>query len=68
MTDLIDRAEDEIEMELAEALRRRQPAGPPAIGACHYCAEPLAGELRWCGAECERGWEFEQERRRQNAE
>lgn len=55
-------------MELAEALRQRRPVGPPAIGACHYCSEPLAPGLRWCDADCERGWEFEQERRRQNAE
>ena len=68
MNDLADRADDEIEHELAEALRQRKPAGPVATGFCHYCREPLADGLRWCqGTECEAAWEHEQERRRQNA-
>lgn len=67
MTDLLDRAEQEIEYELAEALRRRNPPGPPATGACLYCGEPLKDGQRWCYADCERGWEHEQLRRRQNA-
>jgi len=67
MTDAADRAEEEIEMELAEALRKRKPPWPVAIGACHYCGEPLENGQRWCDADCERGWEHEQLRRRQNA-
>lgn len=34
MTDQLDRAEEEIEAELAEALRQRKPGGPAATGAC----------------------------------
>lgn len=65
--DQLDRAEEEIEAELAEALRRRKPGGPAATGACLYCGEALQDGRRWClGATCERGWEYEQERRRQN--
>lgn len=66
MTDAADRADDEIEHETAEALRMRRPPGPPAIGACHYCAEPLPPGLRWCDRECEAGWEYEIDRKAQN--
>lgn len=59
MTDLLDRAEQEIEYELAEALRRRKPPGPPATGACLYCGEPLEDGQRWCGCSCRDGWQRE---------
>lgn len=64
--DPLDRAEEEIEMELAEALRKRKPPGPQPIGACHYCGEYLRGDLRWCDRECEAGWEYEFDRMVQN--
>ena len=66
-TDLIDRADSEIEHELAEALRARKPPGPEPTGACLYCDAGLAAGRRWCGRECEAAWEFEQERKAQNA-
>ena len=67
MTDQLDRAEEEIEAELAEALRQRKPGGPVASGYCHYCFEPVAEQLRWCdGTECEREWEYVQARRAMN--
>ena len=57
MTDLIDRAEQEIEMELADALRQRKPSGPQSCGVCLYCDAVLRDGLRWCGPECRDGWE-----------
>lgn len=67
MTDELDRAEIEIEMELAEALRLRKPVGPLPTGFCHYCLELIGPGMRWCeGTECEQAWEYEKMRRAQN--
>lgn len=66
MTDELDRAEEEIEMELAESLRKRKPRGPTPTGVCLYCDEPLPTGKRWCDRECEAGWEYEQERKAVN--
>lgn len=65
--DQLDRAEEEIEAELAEALRQRKPGGPPPTGFCHYCGEPLEPGWRWCGHGCEDEWEFVMKRQQQNA-
>ena len=67
MNDIADRADSEVEHELAEALRQRKPGGPPPTGWCHYCAEPLEPGWRWCGHGCEDEWEHEQKRKQQNA-
>lgn len=67
MTDQLDRAEQEIEYELAEELRIRKPPGPIARGICYYCGELVEPHQRWCGAGCEQGWEYERLRRQQNA-
>lgn len=66
MTDELYRAEQEIEMELAEALRKRYEPGPRPNGLCHYCGELLTQQLRWCNVDCEREWERMRERRRTN--
>ena len=78
MPDRLDRAEEEIEMELAEALRVRKPVGPEARvisvgpiarGICYYCLELIDPGLRWCpGTSCEREWEYEWQRKRANGE
>ena len=53
-----DRADQEIERDLAEALRLRRPAGPVATGRCVYCDENLGDDYRrWCGIECREAWE-----------
>jgi hypothetical protein len=57
MSDDIDRAQNEVDRSLAEALRKRRPAGPVAKGRCHYCDEPVEGDQRWCDIECREGWE-----------
>jgi hypothetical protein len=41
----------------AEALQRRRPEGPPAVGACHYCGELIRPGLRWCDEYCRDDWE-----------
>ena len=57
MSDDIDRAQNEVERSLNEALRKRRPAGPVANGRCHYCGEILDDESRWCDIDCREGWE-----------
>lgn len=65
MSDLADRAEADIEHELAEALRARKPAGPEATGFCLYCREPVADVTRWCpGTECRDEWQRQEQQRR----
>lgn len=64
--DELDRAEEEIEYELAEALRQRKPAGPQPTGYCHWCGDPVEVGHRWCDQSCERSWEHVDNRRRQN--
>lgn len=66
MTDDLDRAEEEIEMELAEALRQRKPAGPAPTGYCHWCGDAIDNGMRWCDRACEASWEYETERKAQN--
>jgi hypothetical protein len=53
VTDDLDRAENDIEIELAEALRQRKPVGPSATGFCHWCGDAVEVGMRWCGHECE---------------
>jgi hypothetical protein len=66
VSDDLDRAENEIEMELAEALRQRKPAGPAPIGYCHWCGDAVEVGMRWCDHSCEATWEYVEGRRRQN--
>jgi hypothetical protein len=57
MTDEADRASQEVERDLAEAMRLRRPVGPVANGRCHYCDEALDDDMRWCDIECREAWE-----------
>lgn len=66
MSDELDRAEEEIEMELAEALRQRKPYGPAPTGYCHWCGDAVEVGMRWCSHECEDPWEYVDGRRRKN--
>ncbi len=67
MTDIADRAESDIEVELDAAIRMRKPPSPIARGICYYCGEIIDQHLRWCvGTECEREWEREKQRRAAN--
>lgn len=65
MSDLADRAEADIEHELAEALRLLKAEGPAATGFCLYCKEPIEHGLRWCvGTECRDEWQRQEQQRR----
>lgn len=58
MDDNLDRANDELEMSLAQALQLRKPEGPKATGECLWCEEPTI--LRWCSAAHRDAWERDQ--------
>lgn len=53
-----DRADEEIERNLANAIRNASTAPPDATaeGYCLFCFEELMSG-RWCGAECRAGWQ-----------
>ena len=61
MSDEADDAAYREEQAREEALGKRRPEAPPACGACLYCGEALAGGRRWCGPECARDYERQQE-------
>lgn len=66
MADDVDRADQEVEYHMADALRRRLPEGPAANGYCHYCGEDLPEDyMRWCDVDCRDAWEALARRRRQ---
>lgn len=57
MADEVDRAAQEEEMLLAEAIKARRPAGPVPTGRCLWCDEIVGDTMRWCSVECARDWE-----------
>ena len=64
MADDADRADQEVERTMNEALRKRLPDGPVANGRCHYCDEPVPDGMRWCDVDCRDAWEALARRRR----
>lgn len=64
MSDDIDRAQNEVERTLAEALRSRRPSGPSPTGRCLHCDEIVSDTQRWCDAECRDQWEALRTRKR----
>ena len=64
MADEVDRAAQEEEMLLAEAIKARRPAGPVPTGRCLWCDEIVGDTMRWCSVECARDWEALMQRRR----
>lgn len=64
--DEADRASQQEEANLADALRRStKPAGPKPTGYCLFCDEPLCERLRWCpGMDCRERYERERRLRR----
>ena len=66
MPDQLDRAEEEIEADLAESLRHRRKPAPEACGACFYCTEPLPPGQRFCDASCRDLWQDEENHRAMN--
>lgn len=63
MADEVDRAQNEVDRSLAEAVRARKPAGPDATGYCHCCEMPVGDTQRWCDAGCRDQWEALTKRR-----
>lgn len=61
MSDHIDKTDKIIAAEVARGLAavRRRP-GLVAHGACHYCDEPLAPALPFCGPDCRDDYDKEQ--------
>ena len=57
MSDDIDRAQNEEERSLAEALRARRPEGPSPTGRCLHCDEIVDDHQRWCNAGCRDAWQ-----------
>ena len=57
MADEVDRAAQEEEMLLAEAIKARRPAGPVPTGRCLWCDEIVGDTMRWCSVECRDQWE-----------
>lgn len=69
MADEIDRANDIAARDLSLAIHAARSGNEvKATGACLYCDEPLAPNVRFCDADCARDWERENElRKRQGA-
>lgn len=59
-----ERANEELEVGLAHALRLRKPEGPQPTGSCLWCDEPTGASLRWCEAWCRDQWENHISRKR----
>jgi hypothetical protein len=57
MSDDIDRAQNEVERSLGEALRSRKVSGPSPTGRCLYCDDITGDEQRWCDAGCRDAWQ-----------
>lgn len=56
--DEVDRANEEAERSLSEALRKvRTVKSPDPTGFCHWCEEPVDDWARWCSVECREDWE-----------
>lgn len=69
--DEVDHANAQAEQYLALCLRSAAAVGPklPAIGACHYCGEPVGPNALFCASpwpddSCASDWEQEQRMRR----
>jgi RNA polymerase-binding transcription factor DksA len=52
-----DRADQEIERSLGEALRARKPAAPIPTGYCFWCDDPVDEDRRWCSPACRDNWQ-----------
>lgn len=62
-----DRAQIEIEREIARQVARRKRNGPQPTGLCLWCGMIVTGGRRWCDAECRDEWEHDEERAHERA-
>lgn len=56
MADILDQADDAVEMLLRASISTKKKAGPQADGTCHNCGEHIADGLRWCDTDCRDDW------------
>lgn len=64
--DDVDRADKQIEQNLAAALaktRKRMAEAQAATGECYFCGEPVGPGMRWCDVFCRDRQEYEAARR-----
>lgn len=59
MADIIDQANDHVEMEMAFLLRRRRATIHP-VGFCYYCETRIRDGLLFCDTDCAVDYEKEQ--------
>ncbi len=59
MTDIIDAGCDreEKDRDLAMAIARSWVDPTPPRGCCYNCDEPVAGDSRFCDADCQQDWQ-----------
>jgi hypothetical protein len=60
MGDIADQANDTADLFLQEALTHKKEVAPDYTGYCHYCHDPVPGNLRWCDMDCRDDWEKHQ--------
>lgn len=67
MADIIDKGNETADFFLDKALRERQRlakvATPHGVGLCLNCSAEIAGERRWCDADCRDQWDADNRRR-----
>jgi hypothetical protein len=59
MADEIDRAQD-LNLAMNDMAAKHRKPTLPALGICHYCSEPVAGEAKFCDADCSADYDKEQ--------
>jgi hypothetical protein len=59
MADVVDRANDLVEMTLENCIKKvtAKASIPKGIGICIECGEPVEGERRWCDVDCRDDWQ-----------
>lgn len=56
MSDEADNAQECIERDIENALRKPREQGPQATGHCLNCDTPVAVGVRWCDHDCMSDW------------
>ncbi len=65
MSDDADKAEAQIEQELARSIAYRKPIVKP-IGVCLNCESEVGGGMLFCSHDCHEDWERREDARRRN--
>lgn len=52
MADIIDNANDRIEIEMGRLLQSKRYSAMQPTGQCHYCSESVRSNLLFCDSEC----------------